>query len=281
MISFALAAIVALQVPQKHLAPPPKPEQVLATVNGKPITAGQVAPLLWQWRGEEALQDLISYQTVVSEAHRVGVSVTDAQVEKALDEQLVMLKKDPQVGDLDQWMRDNGFTRSRLFLRKKAELLLDELVAKGFNAQNYVKVSTIMIKPANEQATSLASAITKAQAAYDRLKAGESWDKVLPAYVTDANVIKSKGLLGWRSLDAFPDSVRRELGTLPIGSVTQPAQTQFGIQLFRVEARGGSATEQQLTELKAFYNQTARNDYLQKLRSSTKVERMWPSGSEG
>lgn len=275
MITFAIAAVMTLQVPPKLVVPPPKPEQVLATVNGKAITAAQVAPLLWQWRGEEALQELISYQTVVGEAHRVGVSVTDTKVEKALDEQIAELKKDPQVKDLDEWMRENGFTRSRLFLRKKAELLLDELVAKGFNAANYVKVSTLMIKPANEQATSIASAITKAQAAYDRLKAGEAWDKVLPAYVEDANVIKTKGLLGWRSLEAFPESVRREMGTLPIGQVTRPAQTQFGIQIFRVEGKGASATPEQLAELKAFYNQTARTEYLQRLRSSTKVERLW------
>src|SRR5687767_4726488 len=81
------------QVPAQHLPVKPLPGKDVARVNGVEIKASEVEPLLWDWRGQEVVEDLITYQLIRGEAHRNKVQLTELEVLKSLDDQLTAMKQ--------------------------------------------------------------------------------------------------------------------------------------------------------------------------------------------
>lgn len=279
MVLFPLiAASVALQaaasdLPAKYLAPKPKPETVIARVNGLPIRASEVDKYLWNWRAYEALQDLITYRMLQTEAKKIGLTVTDDQVEKKLQEQLKQIESALQPGTkLSQSLLEQGFPKSRLYLRTKTQMMLDGVALASFKPEEYVDVSTIIIKPKSEQATDVADAIKQAQSAFDELKKGALWDTVLKRFHTEAQIVQSHGRIGWRKLQAFPESVSKEIAGLQKGGITNPAQTTNGIQIFRIERKGKDATGDILADLKNQYLAGSKQSTLDRIRRENKVE---------
>ena len=240
---FAIATFyIQSDIPGKYLVPAPKPTEVVAKVDGVEIKASDVQDLLWQWRGQEAVADMISYQVIKNAATKETVSVPDAEVEKAMGEQLAQFTPEMLQGKtVDQYLLEQGFTKSRLWIRIKTELLLNKIVAKDFKPEDYVKISTIVVRPESTSTKALTDAAKKADLFYDMLGKGDSWEKVLNLSTTDPRTLESKGLVGWRRMDAFPAIVQTEFKTLKAGQSTKPTQTSNGFQIFRIEAYGKDA----------------------------------------
>lgn len=260
-------------LPDRYLPAKPAPDAVIAKVNGEEIRAKDLESLIWQWTAQQAATEVVTHMLVRQDAVAQGVSVTDEQVEAALNERMEVARRQVPTGQtLEQVMRDSGLTRSRLYLRVKTDLLMEGVITKSFSASNFVRVSTIIVPIENAQIEALGKAIRTAQGAYDRLKKGDKWDDVLAATTTNENVLQSKGLLGWRELTAFPAPVQEELKSIQIGDVTKPAQTQNGIQLFRLEGRGVNASKDEVAELRKMVLQGGRERYLNGLRSKARIE---------
>lgn len=274
LTAFLLFALQAptLDLPKRHLVPKPKPDAILAKVGNVPIRASDLESYLWDWQAYEALQDLITHQMIAREAKRLKVAVADATVQAELDRQLASLKQQLPPGEtLEGSLRDRGFPKSRLFLRIKSEELLNAIVLKSFVPKDYVKVSTIVVRPRSEQATDLADALKRAKAAHTALINGEPWSDVLSRFSPDATTLSTQGLLGWKELAVFPPTVKAELATKAPGGITKPAQTPNGLQIFRLEARGATAAGETLSELKQTYLQGTRAKYLEDLRKRTTI----------
>lgn len=272
LIALALAAQgLVVDLPQKYQRPAPATDAVIATVDGKPILASELAPLLWDWRGDEALSDLISYRMAKQEADANGVKVTEEEIEAEMGAQIEQMRATLQPGQsVEVAIREQGFPRSRLYLRVASQLLVDKLVMRQFDPKEFVRVATIVVKPENEQAVSLSAALKLAGDAYDRLQKGETWDSVL-ASIPDPGGRPSGGSIGWRPLTAFPESVRQEMATLEAGKATKPVQTVNGIQIFRLEMHGKEAQGTDLVTLKEVYAGSARSAYAALLRQKIKV----------
>jgi parvulin-like peptidyl-prolyl isomerase len=276
-----LGAVVALQgqgllsdIPGEYISPKPEATKVLVTVNGTQIHASDVERLLWDWRANEVTQDLINYTLIKDAAKKQGTSVDRAEVEAAMKHQLEQVRASlPPEQEVDAALLEQGFTRSRLFLRIEADLLLSKMAAMGFQPMAFVKVSTMIFLPASEQAEAVQAAIVLANATYERLQKGEAWEKVFPEVVSDPEIQRTNGLLGWRSLEAFPASVGKELVALKPGQVTRAAQTPHGIQIFRLEALGRDAKDEELDELRTIFLQSTRQSLMNKLRQEAKIVR--------
>jgi parvulin-like peptidyl-prolyl isomerase len=275
---FAFAVVVALQtpalqLPRQHLTVRPKPAAVLAKVGGVPIKATDLEPYLWDWRAYEVLQDAITHQMIAAEARAQKVSVTDAEVQKLLEAQMAAMRGQLRPGQtLAKAMLEQGFPKNRLFLRLRSEMLLDKLTLKRFNSKLFVKVSTIIIRPKSEQASELALAVKRAEDAYAALAGGEPWSDVLSRFTDDPGTIRTDGLLGWRDLGAFPPTVRQELASKKPGGITKPAQTQNGIQIFRIESLGSEASGPVLEELREAFLTGTRQKVLEEIRAKAKIE---------
>lgn len=281
---FAALALVQSPVddlPAKYRVAPPGPQTAVARVNGVEITAGDVESLLWDWRGADAIQDLISYQIVKSEAKKQNVDVSEQDVENSIDTFLKEAPKQMRPGaSLADYLASQGMTRSRLYMRFRTQLLLQKLVERSFDPKKLVKVDTIVFRPASAQTTDLEAAIRKANDAFARLQKGETWDAVLASTTENPQVRASKGLLGWRDLSIFPASVQKELLSLKPGGITKPAQTEVGIQIFRLEALGESATKEEIKDARAAYLGSSFQPLLERLRKEAKIDRIWqpPTG---
>ncbi|MBX3118044.1 MAG: peptidylprolyl isomerase [Fimbriimonadaceae bacterium] len=268
------------QLPAKYQPSLPEPTKVVARVDGKDITAGELMPLLWDWRANEVLEDVIQLRLIKIQAEKLQVTVSQEEIESSLAKQLESVKANLQPGqDLEAYIREQGFPRSRLYLRLHAELLLDKIVLKSFDPNRYVEISTIIVRPKSEAASDLAEAIKKAQEAYDLLKNGSKWEDVLKRYANEPEALTANGRLGWRMMGVFPKPVQEDLINIKAGDYTRPAQTQNGIQIFRLDRRGKDATGAELEDLKNQHRSEARATILEQIRKDTKIERMLGSGT--
>jgi hypothetical protein len=261
-------------LPNNHRVAPPKPTQGVAKASGKTITAADIEPFLWEWYGKDAIYEAISYVMVTQDAAKKGVVISDTEVEKGIDAEIKKLHAG-QAGTPKQAadaLDLQGFTRSRLYMRVKETILIDKMVMAGFKPERFVKVSTILVRAKSADAGALSEAITKCQNAYEQLKKGEEWTKVLSTVTSDPKLIKSQGVLGWRLMEVFPDSVKAEIATLRKGGFTRPAQTQFGLQIFRVDEFGSGAKGEELAQLKNVFLIEERNNYMADLKNRANIK---------
>ena len=264
-------------IPAKYRTNAPAAGAVVARVNGLEIKAGDVEALLWDWRGFDAIQDLISYQMIKAEAQKERVDVSEADVEARMQEGLKQLAASLPAGkSAELALLEQGFSKSRLYLRYRTEALLDAIVLRSYKPTELVKVSTLVFRPDNDTAAAWSVAIKKADDAYERLKKGEAWETVLKSTTNNEQALKTKGLLGWRDLGAFPAPVKTEIGELKAGGITHPAKTENGLQIFRLEAAGKDAPAAEQAEMKKTYMMGSRVPLLDRLRKQTTIERLYP-----
>lgn len=282
-----VAAIAGLQIALQtggiqlgipNLRPAPEKDQVLVKVNGQEIKASDIAALLWDAKAEEILNEVTYFQLAKTEADKLGIFLTGKEIDDGVQRELDAMKANLGPGQtLEQAMAATGQTRARLYLAVKTSLLLTKIAFAEFDPKLYVKVSTIIIKPASNSATDLASAIKIAQGAYDRLQKGDAWETVVDDVVTDETGRETKGRLGWRLMSAFPDDVRSELGLLKSNQYTKPAQIQGGIQFFRVERFGKDLNKEELEQMRFDMTESLRFQAVNKIRKSMTIERVWPA----
>ena len=259
MLSIFIGIVVAQtakgQAPKPAVTPlPPQYEvkapaaaKTIATINGEAVKASDVEAYLWDWRGYEALQDVISFRVIEQAAKKANVQVSDAEAMAAMDKQLAQMEKSIPAGKtLDEALIEQGYPKSRIFMRVRSELLLDKIVLKDLRPAELVKVSTMIFRATSEQTKDLAEAIKRADAAAAELQKGTPWEKVLEENERDPRILKSAGNLGWKALAAFPASIAQELMKIKPGQYTQPAQTPNGIQIFMLESVGTKATAAEL-----------------------------------
>lgn len=262
-------------IPSKYLTPAPAKDKVLAKVDGVEIKAGDVESLLWEWRGQEVVADLVSYQMMKNAASKAKVSVADKEVDDALEQQLAAITPQMTGGKpRDQYLLDQGFTKSRLWMRLKTELLLNKIAALDFKPDEYIKISTIIVKAESTSTASATAAAKKADLFYDKLIKGASWESVLQLSTTDVRTLDANGLVGWRKIEAFPEEVRLEMAKSKAGGYTKPALTANGFQIFRIEMYGRDAKGKDLQDAIDIHVASVRASVLQKIRSESKVERI-------
>ncbi|MFN8221243.1 MAG: peptidylprolyl isomerase [Fimbriimonadales bacterium] len=259
-------------VPARYLPARPAADAVIAKVNGVPIKASDVEPLVWDWRSNEVVEELTNYHIVRLEAERLGVTVTPAELETETEKALRQLQDSlPQGTSLRSALESQGSAPSRVYVRVRTKLLLDRIVLKSFDPAGFVKISTMIVRPKNEQTVALAEAIKRADDLYARLQKGESWNDLAgrPA----GGTLKSAGLLGWRQISAFPEVVRTEMTGLGVGKVTKPAQTVNGFQIFRIEAFGKDAKPEEMESVKDLYSRPGAPRGVQQASFGSQIER--------
>jgi len=281
-----VAAIAGLQIALQtggiqlgipNLKPAPDKDQVLVKVNGQEIRASDIAALLWDVKADEILNEVTYFQLAKAEADKLGIFLTGKEIDDGVQRELDAMKANLAPGQtLEQVMVSSGQTRARLYLAVKTSLLLTKIAFAEFDPKLYVKVSTIIIKPASNSATDLASAIKIAQGAYDRLQKGDAWEAVVDDVVTDEAGRESRGRLGWRLLSAFPDDVRSEIGLLKANQFSKPAQIQNGIQFFRIDKFGKDLAKEDLDQMRIEMTEALRLQAVTKIRRTMTIERVWP-----
>jgi foldase protein PrsA len=117
--------------PAATVAPAPEPAmadiapEVVATVNGKPISRDQLAALCIHFDGKAGLETLIQYELIRQEAAKQGVTVSEEEVEahirKAAQDRLDARARTSGAKDLADWAAKNNLKPEDAALRLREE----------------------------------------------------------------------------------------------------------------------------------------------------------------
>lgn len=258
-------------------APPvPGPNTVLARVNGVPIKGADVDKLLWDWASRGVLEDLILFQLISQRAKLDHIVITPMEVQKLYDDQIAMIQRQVPAGqDVESFIREKGFPKSRLWMHIEADLMMTKIVDLTFKRSDYISVSTLLVKPKTKTAADLQDAVGKAQSLYNRLAKGEDWDAVLKSADQSPQTVQSHGTLGWRPIDDFPPQTTAQLRILKPHQYSKPIETNNGIQIFRVDDIGVNAAAASLDQLKRQYEARAKQTLVQELQKNAKIDRLY------
>lgn len=276
-----------------YLPDAPQPSTVLAKVNGVPIRASDVDKLLWDWAGRGIMEDLILFQLIRDRAKADKITASPQDITKAFDEQMIQIQSQVPPGqDLDAFIREKGYPKSRLYLHIQADILMTKIVDLKFKKSDYISVSTLLVTPKGQALPGTRpdpgatppppptpqdkqEAAGKAMDLYNRLKKGEDWDKVLASTNQTPQTIQNHGALGWRAVAAFPPLTQFEFKTLKIHEYTKPIETPNGFQIFRVDGFGVNADTASLENLKKEYEARAKQSLAQELQKGAKIEKLF------
>ncbi|MFN8220543.1 MAG: hypothetical protein U0S12_10510 [Fimbriimonadales bacterium] len=101
-------------------------------VNGVPIEASDVEPLVWDWRSNGVVEELTSYHIVRLEAERLGVTVTPAELETGSRRRFGSFGLAATGASLRSALESQGSAPSRVYVRVQTNLL-DRIVLKSFD----------------------------------------------------------------------------------------------------------------------------------------------------
>jgi len=286
----AASAVIVGAVLTMGAAMPAFAQNVRATVNGTPITDMQVAQRmrLFQMEGNSggtqgALKQLVDEAIQMSEAKRIGITVSNTQVDEAKQQiarnmnlsqdRLVAMLQQGGVGmeTLEDRLRAaiawNAITEQVIMPQVQiSELQLDQEAAnkvQDYQSFDYILKEVIFVGGAGRsgQANSYRSKFSGCDTAVD-----------LSLGFTDAAVIE----VGRRHATQMPEAIARELAGLNVGGITKPRAVQTGLSMLAVCEK---TQAEDLTFIKSDLRAEQGNSeltgqvqaYLEKLRAEAKI----------
>lgn len=245
--------------------------QVAATVNGEPITVGEVGRLLATSLGKrklavealprlqaEALEQVIDQRLVAQYLRQHGQGISDEELDNAVKQFRQSLEL--QKRSFDEYLKRERLTEQQLrqqlywtlsWRRYTARHITDEILQRRFerDRKHYdgseVRVAHLLLKPQPGQtlADALPQLTAKAQALRDQIERGELTFENAVAQYSDGTK-ENGGDLGFiTSPGSMPEPFTKAAFSLEVGQVSPPVTTPFGVHLIRcTEVKPGSRT---------------------------------------
>ena len=253
-------------------APRPAPDAVVATIDGKPVTAGQIENYLWAWKERDVVREFADYQIVADEAAKKGLTATDDEIRARIDAQLAGAKASLPAGQtIEGVLRERNVDPSRLALSARTAVLLDKIAAQDFKPANFVRIDALLFRNADGTPLAVAKATKDANAASASLAAGKPWDAVVKSSTAPLGTAQAIPPT-WVPLDKLPDDLRAQVVPLKAQSATKPIPGPNGVQILHVVERGDAAPPADLDAARTQFVGNARSVVLQRLRATAKIE---------
>jgi foldase protein PrsA len=192
----------------------------------------------------QVLQLLVSFQWIDGEAKDLGLKVTDAEVQKSLDEQ----KKQsfPKKGDYEKFLKTSGQTNEDILQRVRLTLLSNKIrdkVTKGKDTVTPAQIQAYYDKNksrfAQPEQRDLRIVLTKdkvkAEQALKALEGGDSWKEVAKKYSIDTQSKNQGGKLPPVSKGQQEKALDDAIFKAKKGQLEGPVKTQFGYYDFLVD----------------------------------------------
>jgi peptidyl-prolyl cis-trans isomerase SurA len=294
MVRAVAAMLVGLLI-VLNMAVPAGAASIKVTVNGTPITDIQVSQRLklFQLEGRSgnkaATEELVDEALMLQEAKRLGITVTDAQVNDAL---LGVARNIKVSSDkLTQILNQNGVNVDTLKDRLRATLAWNHVTQQAImprvqlsdveleqkavakldpsNSFDYILKEVIFVMPGGK-----GSASNRTAEANRYRKSFQGCDNAveLSLSYTDAAVID----VGRRHATQMPEPIAKELAGLNVGGITKPRVVETGVSMLAVCSK---AVAEDTTFIKGNMRQEAGTEalkgeteaYLKGLREKAKI----------
>ncbi|MCJ2119883.1 peptidylprolyl isomerase [Methylobacterium sp. J-001] len=245
-------------------APAPSPDTVVATVNGKPITQGDLAI---------AADDPALSLPGVDEAQKKSLLV-DYMVDLRVGAQAAEAAK---IGDSPEFKRKLAYFRDKLLLDDYLEQEAKRAVTP--EAEHAIFDQTVKLMKPEEEVHArhiLVDNEGDAKKIAARIKGGEDFAKVAAETSKDPGSKAEGGDLGWFTKERMvPDFANAAFAMKP-GQVSDPVKSQFGWHVIKVEEKR-TKPQPSFDELKDQIDQhivrKAQQDLILKLRAEAKIDR--------
>lgn len=262
------------------VAGPQPVDRIVAVVNSEPITRGelesrvQLAARQLQQRTSElpqrselerqVLERLILDRAQLQSARELGLSVDDAQLERAVarlaEENGLTVsafrdRLEAEGMGFEQFRRDLRETilMSRLRERevdgriKISEAEVDAQVQAALDAEvPELKLSQILIGIAeNTSPAQIERLRLRAEDLARQLRQGADFSRLAASFSEAPGALESGGSLGWRAADRWPALFSDALRGQPVGAVVGPLRSGAGFHLIKLEEKRSSESESQ------------------------------------
>ena len=245
-------------------APVVAPETVVATVNGAPITQGDLA--------------------IASDDPALSLpGVDDAQKKTLLVDYMIDLKVGAQAADAAKVAEAPDFQRKLAYFRDK--LLLDEYLEREARkavtpeaAKALYEQTVKAMKPDEEVHARhiLVDNEDDAKKIAARIKGGEDFARVAGEASKDPGSKAEGGDLGWFTKERMVAPFAEAAFKLNAGQVSDPIKTQFGWHVIKVEEKRVKPVPtfaEMKEQVDQYLTRKSQQDLILKLRESAKIER--------
>ncbi len=256
---------------------------VVGSVNGSPVTKGELLKTLWLWNGPSTLQDMLTQKMIEQAAKKAKVSITDADVQKKAQEAVSRMG----MKDINALLNQYRITYYRFMTGIRVNALAEKTAQNGVKTTDaefaqWIKARHILIKfPDGEkdQAKKEAAAKAKIDEVNAKVKAGEDFSKLADQYSEDPGNTKDGkkqgGSLGWFTKGRMVKEFEAAAFALKPGEVSEPVKTQYGYHIIKVEELGKDTKGAERAELREQIMQgnlpPVMQQWIRQLQSSAKV----------
>ncbi len=234
---------------------------VAATVNGNPITTGELQealaptvsgrqippPALAQLQAE-ALSQMIDRRLVEKSISDDGNAVSDADVDAAI--KLMETQLEGQKSDLKKYLADRNLTREALRKQVAWQLLWERTVHKQLTEdvlEDYfdehrkefdgteVRASHILLRPEKNDPAAVNELLRVAAALREQLTAGKlSFGEAAAKFSAGPSREKGGDIGFFPRHGLMVEPFAKAAFALPVGELSQPVATPFGVHLIKV-----------------------------------------------
>jgi foldase protein PrsA len=262
--------------PQYSPAPLPAGDTVVATVNGEPIRARDLIQASYEWFAATAIEELILERVIEQEARAQRVTVSNAEVEARYKQQLQNAESQVPPGmSLDDFLKRNQFPPSRLFARIRSQMLVEKLVERQVNLDDFVEYSQIVIRiqgnTPEQQEENTPTAEAKAQEAYQKIKEGLDFAEAVKEYSEDPFSKDRGGKMNWQDMKFIVPDLRQKLLAMQPGEISEPFKMMGSYYIIRKERTGSQASPEEQQELREQAVRLQIGEYVRQLQSKAKI----------
>ena len=280
----------------------PPPPDVVATVNGEPLTAGQLQKALVRARRDNenlsprtgadelafrrtTLDDLIDEMVLLQAAHAASVAVAPERIER----ELLRLRADYPGKAFDQALAEGAQTNEELREQIKTQLTIEEYFARQVFARVAVTDADVeayyqahqesFARPEEVHAEQiLVEDADTAKRVQADLKRGERFEELARRYSRSPDA-KVGGDLGFFARGVMPPVFDQACFSLKAGQVSDVVASPYGFHLFKVLERRSAGTpaladvrERVEGELRSQRESAAQAATIDALRKRAKLE---------
>jgi foldase protein PrsA len=228
----------------------------------------------------QVMDFLIKAYWYQADAHKLGINVTDAEVQKAFN--TAKNQEFPKGAGFNTFLSQTGETLNDILYRFRINEIVQKLAAKH-NAtvtekqiQNYFNThsSQFGTQESRNIRVVLAKSEADANAAKKALASGQSWATVAKKYSTDPTTKNTGGLLTGVTKSQADPALSTVAFQAPLNTVLGPVKGQFGYYIFDVQkitpathqtlAQATPQIRQQLTTQQQQNAQTAVDNHAKK-----------------
>jgi foldase protein PrsA len=210
----------------------------------------------------QVMDYLIKAYWYQADAAKMGIKVTDAEVQKAFDTaKNAQFKSDPS--GFNTFLSQTGQTLPDILFRFRVNEILQKLLAKHTKPVTQADIQSYYnshLSQFGTQATRslkivLASSEANALAAKKALSSGQSWATVVKKYSTDATTKATGGVLSGVTKSQLETALANAAFSAPANKVEGPLKGQFGYYVYEI-TNIKPGTQQSLAQATSLIKQT-------------------------